>query len=139
MSSPRLGEGRAEERGVRGATVSSSILRSWCDRELDQSPTRVKIISDVSYYSFLYDSCFTFNWCTDSETQQFKLILIQTFRVRMKAASVNHSHTSSWYFLSSSATSLCALSHSSFSFSCSRRYFSCYRGNRHMTYSTEPQ
>lgn len=30
-SSPRLGEGRAEERGVRGVTVSSSILRSCCD------------------------------------------------------------------------------------------------------------
>ena len=29
---PRLGEGRAEERGVRGVTVSSSILRSCCDR-----------------------------------------------------------------------------------------------------------
>lgn len=56
---PRLGEGRAEERGVRGITVSSRILRS-----------------------------------------------------------------SSWYFLSSSATSLCAFSHSSFSFSCSRWYFS---------------
>ena len=46
-------------------------------------------------------------------------------------------HTSSWYFLSSSATSLCAFSHSSFSFSCSRWYFSCYHGNRHGKYSRE--
>lgn len=58
VSSPRLGEGRAEERGVRGATVSSSILRSWSDGELGQSPTRVKILSDVSYYSFPKDLCF---------------------------------------------------------------------------------
>lgn len=48
-------------------------------------------------------------------------------------------HTSSWYFLSSSATSLCAFSHSSFSFSCSRWYFSCYRGNRRGKNSREPQ
>lgn len=44
-------------------------------------------------------------------------------------------HTSSWYFLSSSATSLWAFSHSSFSLVCSRWYFSCYQGNRQMTYS----
>lgn len=40
--------------------------------------------------------------------------------------------TSSWYFLPSSATSCCAFSHSSFSFCCSRWYFSCHHGNRGM-------
>lgn len=56
VSSPRLGEGRAEERGVRGATVSSSILRSWSDGELGQSPTRVRssVMSVITVFLKIY-------------------------------------------------------------------------------------
>lgn len=114
-SSPRLGEGRAEERGARGVTVSSSILRSCCDGTVgrDMSNKDYQFTNMLLFYLYLTGA------------------LIQKHNT--------NSHTSSWYFLSSSATSLCAFSHSSLSFSCSRRYFSCYHGNRHMKYSTEPQ
>lgn len=70
-------------------------------------------------------------WSKDNKLKKKNILRLQHVHLTH-----THAHTSSWYFLSSSATSLCAFSHSSFSFSCSRRYFSCYHGNRHMTYST---
>lgn len=52
---PRLGEGRAEERGVRGATVSSSILRSCCDGRAGWVfRNNFKIISQEIHFSFWF-------------------------------------------------------------------------------------
>lgn len=122
---------------LRSQSASERTMASWGSDEEEASPLlevvppKERGVSGIRVSSSILCSC-----C--DETNSFLVAPQNVFCVYYICVH-KHKHTSSWYFLSSSATSLCAFSHSSFSFSCSRWYFSCYHGNRQGKYSREPQ
>lgn len=114
---------------LRSQSASERTMVSWGSEEEEASPWLVVTPEERGVRGIRVSSSILCSWVMWRDRQLLSNTQV-LFYIHFICAS-EQKHTSSWYFLSSSATSLCAFSHSSFSFSCSRWYFSCYHGNRH--------